>query len=110
VELSTVAELYRRTIAGASANGIVVGIRAIGDALGDGRIQVVADFYSPGVGDVVAIDPAHSGIATIGHTIVSVGNPHLEPYESIFLVADADGDGVLDVFRRDDALDVFRFV
>jgi hypothetical protein len=110
VEFSTVAELYRRTIAGASANGIVVGIRAIGDALGDGRIQVVADFYSPGVGDVVAIDPAHSGIATIGHTIVSVGNPHLEPYESIFLVADADGDGVLDVFRRDDALDVFRFV
>jgi hypothetical protein len=108
VEFSAPDELYRRTTD--QSGNFSVGIRAIGDVLGDGRIQVAADFYSPGVGDVVAIDPAHNGQPTIGHTIVSVGNPHLEPYESIFLVADADGDGVLDVFRRDDGLDVFRFV
>lgn len=106
-------EVYRREAGFGSA--VDMAIMEVGDATGDGRADIVigVQFELPGVRgtlDLVAVQYSGDAFQEIPPvTLLQVGDPH-EPWSisGVFWVSDVDGDGLLDVFRRDDVLELWR--
>ena len=93
-----------------------INILGIGDATGDGVSDVTIEVLNRGFDDaslraIVIQSPwSAQGQPPLPHTVLRAENPAgtFAQIGVIFRLADADGDGVLDLFRRDQTLELYR--